>query len=59
MDDELNFSDIAMTVDAYPAAMWTITMPWGSGMSLVPIGKWNKSLGSFTYHDAHLPYVTD
>lgn len=51
MYDDLHFSDIAMSVGAYPAATWTITRPWGSWMEY--------SLGSSSYREAHLPYVAD
>lgn len=59
MDDEFNFLDIVMIVDVYFVVMWIIIMFWGSGMSLVFIGKWNKSLGLFIYYDVYLLYVID
>lgn len=51
MHDELNFSAIAMSGDAHPAAMWTIAMPWGSWMRIAPIVKWNKRMGLSSYRE--------
>lgn len=33
MQEKLNFSAIAMSVDVHPAVLWTITMPGGNWMN--------------------------